>query len=107
MPSGLDPGVYDPELVKIMGDALEAAWRKYDPRPRTVDLARQLLAVSIIEAADRGERTPETLAAAAIRALETAMDSRILRVALGIPSMAAKVSAQLIAPTRLNEVNRE
>jgi hypothetical protein len=56
-------GAYDPELVKVMSDALDAAWVKFDPPPKDADLARLHLATAIIDAVEAGEREPEVLAA--------------------------------------------
>jgi hypothetical protein len=66
-------GVYGSELAGVMGEALEAAWAKFDPPPKNVDLARQFLASAIIEAVETGAREPEVLAARAVRALDAAI----------------------------------
>jgi hypothetical protein len=100
MPSRFSSGVYDPALVKVMGEALEGAWSQVHPQPRNVDLARQVLAGAIIEAVDAGERGSEVLIAAAAVALEAAMESSILKTALGKPpggSGAAERSVNLNA----------
>jgi hypothetical protein len=73
MPSRFASGVYGPELVGVMGEALEAAWAKFDPAPKNVDLARQFLASAIIEAVESGAREPEVLAARAVCVLDAAI----------------------------------
>jgi hypothetical protein len=40
MPLRFASDAYDPELVKLMGDALETAWAKLDPPPEAGGLAR-------------------------------------------------------------------
>ena len=44
---------YGPELVKLMGEALEAAWAKFEP-PENIDLAGQFLANAIMEIVETG-----------------------------------------------------
>jgi hypothetical protein len=83
MPSRFTSGVYDPELVKLMSDALEAAWGKYDPRPKNADLARQIMATAIIETVDADERSSHVLIAVAVRSLDAALESAVLKTALG------------------------
>jgi hypothetical protein len=90
MPSRFKSGVYDPELVKLMSDALEAAWSKYDPPPRNADLARQIMATAIIESVDAEERSSRALVAAAVRGLDAALESRLLKTALGEASKGAE-----------------
>jgi hypothetical protein len=54
MPSHLTPGVYEPETLKIMVDALDRAWKELKRRPRAAELARNLMACAIVEAVDAG-----------------------------------------------------
>jgi hypothetical protein len=82
MPSRFTSGVYDPKLVKLMSDAVDAACLDYEGLPRNLDLARQIMATGIIEAVDANERSPKALVAAAKRALDEAMGSALLRTAL-------------------------
>jgi hypothetical protein len=86
MPSRFTSGVYDPALVNLMSAALEAAWSKYDRLPSNADLARQIMATAIIAAVDVNQRSSELLVAAAIRALDEAVQSSHLKTALGRPS---------------------
>jgi hypothetical protein len=83
MPSRFTSGVYDPELIKLMSDALEAAWSTYDPTPKNADLARQIMATAIIESVDADERSSQVLVASAVRGLDAAMESAVLKTALG------------------------
>lgn len=83
MPARFTSGVYGPEIVRLMTDALEAAWSKHNGPPHNTDLARQIMATAIIEAVDKDKRSSEALVAAAIRALDDAMESDLLRTALG------------------------
>jgi len=75
MPSRFSSGAYDPELVKVMSDALEEAWAKFDPPPKDGDLARLHMASAIIDAVDAGVREPEVLAAKAVHGLRAAIKS--------------------------------
>jgi hypothetical protein len=75
MPSRFASGAYDPELVKVMGEALDAAWAKFDPPPKDHDLGRLHLASAIVDAVEAGVREPEVLAAKAVHALRTAIKS--------------------------------
>jgi hypothetical protein len=73
MPSRFTSGVYDPDLVKAMGEALDSAWAKFEPPPRNHELARGLMASAIIEAVEAGERASQALAERAERALRAAI----------------------------------
>jgi hypothetical protein len=73
MRSRFASGVYGPELVAVMAEAFEAAWAKFEPPPKNVDLARQFLASAIIEAVESGAREPKVLAARAVRVLDAAI----------------------------------
>ena len=61
MPSRFTSGAYDPELVKIMSQALDRAWGDFEPRPKNQDLARSLMASAIIEAIEAGEHEEDAL----------------------------------------------
>ena len=61
MPSRFASGVYGPELVKIMSDALDRAWRDFEPRPKNEVLAKSLMASAIIEAVEAGDSGEEAL----------------------------------------------
>jgi hypothetical protein len=76
------PGVYDPELVALMGRALEAAWEKFSPRPRDVDLARLLMAGAILERVNTGVSATDILTETAMQALHAALSSPLLQTAL-------------------------
>jgi hypothetical protein len=73
MPSRFHSGAYDPELVKMMGDALDSAWARFNSPPKNDELAKGLMASAIIEAVEAGERLPEPLADRAERALRAAI----------------------------------
>jgi hypothetical protein len=75
-------GAYDPELVKVMGASLEAAWAKFDPPPKDRDLARLHLASAIIDAVEAGEREPEALVQKAGDSLKTAMEPLVANKSL-------------------------
>jgi hypothetical protein len=75
-------GVYDPEVVGLMGAALDAAWARFSPRPKDVDLARLLMASAILERVDAGVSTMDSLVEAASRALHAALSSPLLQTAL-------------------------
>ena len=61
MPSHLTPGVYEPETLKIMVDALDRAWKELKRKPRAAELVRNLMARAIIEAVDAGVVDSTTL----------------------------------------------
>jgi hypothetical protein len=58
MPERFKSGVYDPDLVKVMGEALDLTLVKFKSPTRE---AGKVLAGAIIESA--GDREPEVLAA--------------------------------------------
>ena len=66
-------GEYGPELVRLMTEALESAWRQVRPLVKDVELGRLVLASAIIEQVDLGVRVHEDLVATARKALEAAM----------------------------------
>jgi hypothetical protein len=72
MPSSFNSGAYGPELLKVMGDALEAAWKMFSIPSKDVELARLYMASAIMDAVDAGVREEAALvteAAAALRAV--------------------------------------
>ena len=75
-------GVYDPEIVELMGLALERAWAQFAPHPKDKDLARLLMASAILEKVDAGVRAADLLTEAAILALQAALSSPLLQTAL-------------------------
>ena len=82
MPQRFASDTYDPELTKLMGDALEKAWSDFEPRPRARALARSLMATAIIEAVESGRMDHADLVRAATVGLMTAIkaDPGALRV---------------------------
>jgi hypothetical protein len=58
---------FDPETVRVLADAFDAAWRSLETSgapsatDRYAERARAILATSIIEAAKRGERNQKRL----------------------------------------------
>ena len=66
-------GAYGPELVRLMADALESAWRQARCVARDAELGRLVMASAIIEQIDLGVRRQEELAATALKALDAAM----------------------------------
>jgi hypothetical protein len=73
MPLYLTPSVYYPQILKVMGDALDIAWKKFRPVPKNAELARTVMASAIIEAVEVGELEPATLVDKATRALRAAI----------------------------------
>ena len=65
-------GEYGPELLALMGAALESAWAGVNGRIRDADLARLLMAGAIIERVDEGVRELDDLVSAATQALAAA-----------------------------------
>ena len=61
------PGVFEPEVVGVMGDAYERALASFDTVPaKTV---REIIAGRIIGLAQKGERDPSVLCEKALEAL--------------------------------------
>jgi hypothetical protein len=54
-------GVYYPEIVRMMGNALDAAWKEFKPTPKNGDLARRVMASAIIEGIEAGKRDHDVL----------------------------------------------
>jgi hypothetical protein len=73
MLSHLASGVYYPEILKVMGDALNTAWKKFNPVPKNTSLARTVMASAIIEGVEAGELEPAILVDKATRALRAAI----------------------------------
>jgi len=66
-------GGYGPELIKLMTQALDSAWRKSSGVSKDVELARLVMANAIIDEVDAGVRAHEALVASARNALMTAL----------------------------------
>ena len=73
MPARFTSGAYDPEVAKMMGDALDQAWAEFEPKPRNSELARSLMATAIIERFEGGEGDFEGLVRGATIALMSAI----------------------------------
>jgi len=64
--------VFDPETIQILVDAFDEAWKVVQASgtafvsERSVEIARQILAKSIIEDATRGQRDQHELAQSAL-----------------------------------------
>ena len=64
--------VFDPETIQILVDAFDAAWKTVQASgtpfvsERSVEIARQILAKSIIEDATRGKRDQQELSQSAL-----------------------------------------
>jgi hypothetical protein len=64
--------VFDPETIQILVDAFDEAWKSVQASEtafiseRYVEIARQILAKSIIEDATRGEHDQHTLSQSAL-----------------------------------------
>ncbi len=77
-------GVYAPEILKVMGDALDRAWKEFKPRPKNAELARLLMTSAIIDAVEAGAAEATILADKATRALSAAIgEDREALVAVG------------------------
>jgi hypothetical protein len=73
MPERFASDAYDPEMTKLMGEALERAWSDFQPRPKNERLARSLMATAIIEAVEAGDADKNALVRAATVGLMTAI----------------------------------
>jgi len=70
MPSRFASGAYEPEIVTLMGEAFELAWKDFRlNRPHNQTLAKELLASAIIAGVGEGGREPKALAKTATKAL--------------------------------------
>ncbi len=65
-------GEYGPELIDLMGTALDRAWDELRSKMEDVELARLVMAGAIIDKVDAGVRDRDDLVSAAISALKTA-----------------------------------
>lgn len=72
MRSRLTSGEYGPDLVALMSEALESAWRQIPKAPRDAELARLVMAGAILEQIDAGVRVRDDLIAGAANALAAA-----------------------------------
>ena len=63
-------GAFDAEATRSLGDAYDLACRSLHPKGR-LPVVQELLARTIVEAAQRGERNPDRLAAIALGTLST------------------------------------
>jgi len=70
MPSRFTSGAYEPEIVTLMGEAFELAWKDARwTRPPNPTLAKELLASAIIAGVEAGVCEPKALGKAATKAL--------------------------------------
>ena len=65
-------GEYGPDLVALMTEALEIAWRQVANPPPDTELARLIMAGAILEQVDAGVRKRDELIAGAAKALAAA-----------------------------------
>jgi hypothetical protein len=71
--------VFGPDTVRLLGEALDEAWRSlqtngvYFTSRGQAEATREKLALGIIEMAKKGERDPQRLRAAALQRLEKAV----------------------------------
>jgi hypothetical protein len=65
-------GEYGPELLKLMSEALDAAWLRVRLTPKDADLARLIMAGAIFEQVDAGVRAHDRLVAYATSVLAAA-----------------------------------
>jgi hypothetical protein len=69
------PAAFDPETVTILSDALDEAWRRVEDDKTAYKVdghameAREMLAKSIVDMAQRGERDPQRLVLGALARL--------------------------------------
>jgi hypothetical protein len=84
-------GEYGPDLVKLMSEALDAAWDKVRLEPKDAELARLIMAGAIIEQVDAGVRRRDQLVAYATSVLAAAAtlsaghgQSKVRRAALTV-----------------------
>ena len=69
MSSHHTPGVYDPDILKVMGDAFDRAWKEFKPKPNNAEPSRFLMARAIIQAVNAGSVEASILVDKATRAL--------------------------------------
>ena len=101
-------GVYDPEMVGLMGVALDAAWAQVTPHPKDRDLARLFMASAILEKMEEGGSAADVLVETALLALQAALSSPLLQTALRREGAALRPPAAdvKIFPTASREVRR-
>jgi hypothetical protein len=75
MPARFESGIYSPEAAKLMRDALDEAWEQIRIAPKEVELARLMLASTIIDLVEAGVDDCNRLAAQAIKSLNAAMSA--------------------------------
>jgi hypothetical protein len=71
-PSGPADGAFNPEIIRIMGDALDNAWVRLRAGPSlngSAAAARTVLAKHIIAMTKQGERDPQRLTQGALARL--------------------------------------
>ena len=64
---------YGPELVVLMGDALDSAWQEATASTQDAELARLVMASAILDKVDAGVRESQQLVMAAVAALRAAI----------------------------------
>jgi hypothetical protein len=69
----LASGEYGPDLVRLMGDALESAWENFAYGAYDPALARLVMASAILDKVDAGVRAHDQLVTAAVSALTVAI----------------------------------
>ena len=70
--SGPADGAFNPEIIRIMDNGLDNAWRRLRAGPplnRSADVARTVLAKHIIDMTKQGERDPQRLTQGALARL--------------------------------------
>jgi len=63
----VEPGAFDPETMRLLGQAFESVCAQLHDTGQPL-IVREVIAKRIIEAAKRGERDPDRLAAAVLDA---------------------------------------
>jgi hypothetical protein len=91
MSSHHTPGVYDAEILRIMGEAFDRAWSGVKPSPKNAEASRFLMARAIIQAVDAGAAEATILADKATRALSAAIgEDREALVLIGARRLSKK-----------------
>jgi hypothetical protein len=73
MSSHKTPGAYEPEILKVMGEAFDRAWEEFRAGPKYDELSRFLIARAIIQAVEAGAVEATILVDTATRALRAAL----------------------------------
>jgi hypothetical protein len=73
MSSHLNPGVYEPETLKIMVQAFDRCWNEFRHTSRNTAIVRNLMACAIVEAVEAGAVESNILVDKALRAVEAAI----------------------------------